>query len=163
MGTTPPALEVARRLLRAAPYGFLITSSEEGLRARLVQHLLVDDDCSIWLATSPRSRKVADIQTSRGPVVYAVEDQEAFGYVTVSGEPSLIDDDARRSELWEEGLRAFFPGGPLGGDLVLVRVAAHRLELMSFADGIHPDPYGLAALTLTRAGGGWCSGTSKRH
>lgn len=154
------ALEIARRILRAAPYGFLTTCGEDGPRARLVQHLLVEDDCSIWLATSPRSRKVADVRASPWPVVYAVEDRQAFAYVTVSGEPSLIDDDTRRRALWQDGLRAFFPGGPLGEDFILMRVAAHRLELMSFADAVHPDPYGLSALTLTRADTGWCTGAS---
>lgn len=161
MDTTLAEFGVAQRVLRTTPYGFLVTSSRGCPRARLVQHLLVDEDCSVWLATSPDSRKVADIRTSSGPALYAVEDRDAFAYVTVSGEPSLIHDETRRSELWDEGLRAFFPGGPLGDDFVLVHMAAQRVEVMSFADAIHPDPYGLAARTFERSGERWRSGTSR--
>ena len=58
-------------------------------------------------------------------------------------------------------LRAFFPGGPLGDDVVLVHGAAQRVEVMSFAHAIHPDPYGLAARTFKRSGEGWRSGSSR--
>ena len=38
---------MAIRMLRANPYGFLITAAGEGPHSRLVQHLGVDDDATI--------------------------------------------------------------------------------------------------------------------
>jgi hypothetical protein len=56
---------VAVALLRANPYGFLITTTTTivvgGIHSRLVQHLRVDDDATVWIGTSPRSRKAADV------------------------------------------------------------------------------------------------------
>jgi general stress protein 26 len=146
--------EVCRRavgLLRANPYGFLVTISDTGRpHARLVQHLAVDDDATIWIGTSPRSRKAADI-AHHAEVTYAVEDRGKFAYAAVSGTASLIADEASRRRYWEKGLRAFFPGGPAGEDFVIIRISGARIELMDFADGIHPDPYGLVpALAMHR-------------
>jgi general stress protein 26 len=145
--------EVCQRamgLLRANPYGFLVTVSGAGRpHARLVQHLAVEDDATIWIGTSPRSRKAADIAHS-AEVTYAVEDRGKFAYAAVSGTASLIADEAVRLRYWEEGLRAFFPDGPTGEDFVIIRIDGARIELMDFADGIHPAPYGLLPALAVR-------------
>jgi general stress protein 26 len=90
------------RLLRANPYGFLLTAAPAGSpRARLVQHLAVEDDATIWFGTSPRSRKAADI--ARDPsVTYAIEDRGQFAYAAVYGTASIVSDEAGRRRHWEE-------------------------------------------------------------
>jgi general stress protein 26 len=147
--------EVARRavsLVQANPYGFLLTVSEAGQpRGRLVQHLAVDDDATIWIGTSPRSRKAADL-VRHADVSYAVEDRGNFAYAAISGTASLIADEDSCSQYWEEGLRAFFPDGPSGQDFVLIRIICARVEVVDFAHGIHPDPYGLVAAVAVRRG-----------
>jgi general stress protein 26 len=146
---------VALALLRASPYGFLITGAAGGgLHSRLVQHLRVEDDATIWIGTSPRSRKAADVAGGE-MACYSVEDRAAFGYVTVTGRPALSADLAQRRALWEDGLAAFFPGGPEGDDFVLLRLSPVRIELMSFAGAVHPDPYGLVPGVIERDAAGW--------
>lgn len=140
-------------LLRANPYGFLI-SAGDGLHSRLVQHLRVDDDATIWIGTSPRSRKAAEL-SGGAPVCYSVEDRAAFGYVTVTAQPGLSTDLAQRQALWEDGLAAFFPAGAGGDDFVLLRLASLRIELMNFAEAVHPEPYGLVPAVIERDGDGW--------
>lgn len=149
MALVPLAVEI----IRSAPYGFLVTS---GLppKARLVQHLRVDDEAVVWIGTSPRSRKAHAVATE-GVATYVVEDLARFAYVSVAGAADLVDDVLMRKELWEEGLRSFFPAGPEGDDFVLVRVKPDVVEVMSFADGVHPDPYGLVPSVAERSGGGW--------
>ena len=107
-------VDMAVGMLRTNPYGFLITATSEGPRSRLVQHLRVDKDATIWVGTSPRSRKVTDIAVS--PLVcYSVEDRAAFAYLTIVANAAVSDDAAQRRAKWDPGLVAFFPGGPEGG------------------------------------------------
>jgi general stress protein 26 len=146
---------LAVEIVRAAPYGFVVTTEEAGPPSgRLVQHLAVDDRARVVFSTSPATRKARRIAAT-GELAYLVEDRQRFAYVSLSGRARLETSLAARQEHWEEGLRAFFPGGPEGDDFVLVVLETQRVELWSAADGVHPDPYGLAAATLTRTDEAW--------
>lgn len=138
---------VAVAILRSQPYGFLATSGDDGPYVRLVQHLRVDDTAMVWIGTSPISRKALQVQAS-ARVSYAVEDRSRFAYAVVRGAADLVDDAQLCDELWDSGLEAFFPDGPHGGDFTLLRVTPCSIELMSFGDGVHPEPYGLRAAVL---------------
>ncbi len=137
-------MEVALRTLRSHAYGFLATAAGSGPGLRLVQHLKVDDDATVWIGTSPRSRKAREI-ASAPRVAYAVEDRTNFAYATVLAAAVVVTEIHLRRSLWEPGLSAFFPDGPDGDDFVLLRLASVEVEVMSFADGVHPHPYGLKA------------------
>lgn len=146
-------ISLAVEVLRNVPYGFLVTSSSPPT-VRLVQHLRIEDDGVVWIGTSPRSRK-AHAVAREGVATYAVEDRSRLAYVSMAGAADVVEDPGVRTELWEEGLRAFFPEGPEGDDFVLVRVRPHVVEAMSFADGLHPDPYGLVPCMAERSNGEW--------
>ena len=147
-------LATAVAVLRSHPYGFLGTAGVDGPSQRLVQHLRVDDDATVWVGTSPRSRKVAEVGRTAG-ASYAVEDRDTVAYATVIGTAEVVDDLTTRRALWEEGLRAFFPAGPDGDDFVLLALRPSAVELMSFGAGIHPDPYGLVPARIERRDGSW--------
>ncbi|MGI5170649.1 pyridoxamine 5'-phosphate oxidase family protein [Spirillospora sp. CA-253888] len=150
-------LDVALHVLRANPYGFLTTVDDGRPHTRLVQHVGVDPDGTVWIGTSPASRKAAEI--SRRPAVsYAVEDRAAFAYLCLQTEADLVDDMDERTGRWQDGLEAFFPDGPAGDDFVLIRLRPHRLEVMDFSRGIHPDPYGLVAAVAELRDGSWSPG-----
>ncbi|WP_431930391.1 pyridoxamine 5'-phosphate oxidase family protein [Nonomuraea jabiensis] len=136
-------LDIALKLLRMNPYGFLSTIGDDGRpHTRLVEHLAVEDDATVWIGTSPASRKVADVR--RHPqVTYAVEDRGAFAYAAIEAQAEVVDDLAERRAKWSTGHIAFFPDGPGGGDFVLLRLRPSRIELMDFTRQIHPEPYGL--------------------
>ncbi|WP_268761188.1 pyridoxamine 5'-phosphate oxidase family protein [Frankia sp. AvcI1] len=145
-------------MLRSNAYGFLATLGSHGVapHVRLVQHLAVTDDLVVWIGTSPRSRKVADIAANPDiQVIYAVEDRAAFAYLSVAATVSVVDDERERAAKWEDGLAAFFPAGPLGDDFVLLRLDPLRLELMDFTRRLHPDPFGLLPVVVERHAGVW--------
>ena len=150
--TADALLRVVEEVLAENPYGFLITGVEQA-RARLVHHLSADLADGLWIGTSPASRKAADV-VAAPEVVYAVEDRGRFAYVSLSCSARVVDDDVARRERWVPSLATFFPAGPLGGDFVLLSLVPHRIELMSFADRVHPDPYGLAPAVLVQRPGG---------
>jgi general stress protein 26 len=155
-------LALTTELLLANPYGFLITSAADGQsHTRLVHHLRADVEAELWFGTSPRSRKAVEAASTR-QAAYAVEDRGRFAYVVLYGPIEVIDDIGTRESMWEEGLRTFFPSGPLGDDFVLLHLIPTRVELMTFADGIHPDPYGLLPAAAERARNGWATVAADR-
>lgn len=151
--TAAGLLRIVEEILAANRYGFLVTTAGQ-TRVRLVHHLTADVAGGLWIGTSPASRKAADVATAP-EVTYAVEDRGRFAYVTLSCTARVVDDGATLTERWVPRLGTFFPAGPLGGDFVLLALTPHRIELMSFADRVHPDPYGLAPAVLVQRPGQW--------
>jgi general stress protein 26 len=150
-------LDVALELLRANPYGFLSTVDNGQPHTRLVQHVSVDADGTVWIGTSPASRKAAEISRHR-KVSYAVEDRAAFAYLCLHADAELVGDTTERVARWQNGLESFFPAGPAGDDFMLIRLRPHRIELMDFSRKIHPDPYGLVPAAAERRDGSWSPG-----
>ncbi|WP_282783390.1 MULTISPECIES: pyridoxamine 5'-phosphate oxidase family protein [unclassified Nocardia] len=139
-----------REMLRTTPYGFLSTSAAGRVHTRLVQHAGVDADGTIWIGTSPASRKAADI--ARSPeVTYAVEDRAAYAYACVYATATVVDDLEERKARWVNGFDMFFPDGPEGDDFVLLRLRPTAVEVMDFTREIHPDPYGLVPARAERS------------
>ncbi|MFI1382833.1 pyridoxamine 5'-phosphate oxidase family protein [Embleya sp. NPDC020886] len=142
---SPNLVDAALRILRSHAFGFLAGTDTAGApRVRLVQHLAVEDDATIRIGTSPRSRKAVDL-IARPQVCYSVEDRAAVAYATFYARAELVCTGPELVTHWDETLRPFFPAGPTGGDFALVRLVPHRVELVDFTAGIHPDPYGLVA------------------
>jgi general stress protein 26 len=147
-------LEVTRATLERVDYGFLVTSAPDGPDARLVKHLDVDDDFGVWFGTSARSRKARQVATGKA-ASFAVEDRPNFAYVTLKGRATVVVDLQHRRDHWQEGLAMFFPDGPESDEFTLIHLATHRIELMSFAAKIHPEPLGLVPAALDRTEDGW--------
>ncbi|GHG48094.1 pyridoxamine 5'-phosphate oxidase family protein [Streptomyces griseocarneus] len=152
----------ALRLARTNPNGFLTTHDGRRPRTRLVEHVAVDDDGTVWIGTSPRSRKAADV-AAHPEVTYAVEDRAAQAYVVLQGEAVLEDGLPLRLAHWKDDFEAFFPGGPEGDDYVLLRLRPHRVELMDFTRRIHPAPFGLVPAVVERDGAGWRAVPAERR
>ena len=81
--------DTALKLLRNNPYGFLTTVHDGRPCSRLVQHLSVEDDATLWIGTSPVSRKAGQL-AANPEVLYAVEDRGDLAYVVVYGAARLV-------------------------------------------------------------------------
>jgi general stress protein 26 len=143
-----------REMLAAHPYGFLITAGDASPHARLVQHVAVDADLSIWIGTSPKSRKAEEVVRS-GTALYSVEDRASFAAAVLSGPASIEVDPSVREARWVSGFEAFFPSGPDGDDFVLIHLVPNEIELIDFTHGVHPDPYGLVSQHFSLVPSGW--------
>jgi general stress protein 26 len=90
-------------------------------RPMTTQNSLIDEDASLWFFMSRRGEPVADL--SADPVVnIAYADSGADSYVSVSGTASVVEDAAKKQQLWSAPAAAWFPGGSTDPDLALVRV-----------------------------------------
>ena len=71
---------------------------------------------------SRKGEPVADLSAdSTVNVVYA--DAGADSYVSVSGTAKVVDDMAKKEQLWSKMVEAWFPGGVTDPDLALVQVS----------------------------------------
>ena len=147
-------VERAREVLRTKHYVQLATAGVTDVHVRQVQLLDVEDDLTVWFITSPRSRKAAEIRVT-GRATLAADDEGTFTSVSVIGAAELIDDPVQLQDRWIDELERFYPDGPTGGDCVLVRIRTGRVEVIDFAGGITPPPFGLVPAVAVRADDGW--------
>ena len=148
-------LENAKSSMRSAEYCILITLGDSGeANARLVQPFEPEADMTIWVGTWSKSRKVREIQKD-GRVTLAFHDKENTAYVTLLGSAQIENDINQRRKYWREEWLGFIPQGPDGDDYVLVKFIPLRIELMSFASGVLPKPYGLKPAAVVRSEDLW--------
>ncbi len=90
-------------------------------RPMTTQNSKLEEDSSLWFFMSRSAEPVADLGTEPNVnVVYA--DPGDDSYVSVSGTAAVVDDLARKEQLWTKMAEAWFPGGPSDPNLALVRV-----------------------------------------
>jgi general stress protein 26 len=131
-------LEVARQIMTAARFCTLSTIGELGEpQARVVDPLEPDAAFTVYLATNPRSRKVAEIRKDpRVTLLYF--DTARSAYVTLVGRATEVVDaekSVHRKKDWDE----FFPASRPGA-YALYRIVPSRLEVVSARDGLSGDP-----------------------
>ncbi len=90
-------------------------------RPMTLQNKKIDEDSSLWFFMSRGKDAVADLQ--REPLVnVAFADPGRDSYVSVSGEAAVIEDMAKKEQLFSAMAKAWFPDGPADPDLALVQV-----------------------------------------
>ncbi|MDI1288103.1 MAG: pyridoxamine 5'-phosphate oxidase family protein [Reyranella sp.] len=80
-----------------------------------------DRGAMLWFFMSRKSHSVADLVASP-EVNVAYADPSHDAYVSVSGSARVVEDIAKKKELWSAMAQAWFAGGPDDPDLALVAV-----------------------------------------
>jgi len=90
-------------------------------RPMTTQNKALEEDDSLWFFMSKKGDPVDDLKTD--PVVNVVyADPSSDTYVSVSGTAAMIEDAAKKQQLWNKAAEAWFPGGASDPDLALVQV-----------------------------------------
>jgi general stress protein 26 len=90
-------------------------------RPMTTQNKALDEDESLWFFMSKKDDPVDDIKANPTVnVVYA--DPGSDTYVSVSGTAAMLEDPAKKEQLWSKLAAAWFPAGPSDPDLALVQV-----------------------------------------
>ncbi len=90
-------------------------------RPMTTQNKEIGADGSLWFFMSKASGPVDDLKAD--PTVnLAYADPDADTYVSVSGTAAMIEDQAKKNQLWNKMTEAWFPNGPTDPDLALVQV-----------------------------------------
>jgi len=90
-------------------------------RPMTTQNRSIDEDTSLWFFMSRANGPVDDLRNDPSVnVVYA--DPGKDSYVSISGNAALVDDAARKEQLWSKMNDTWFPLGPTDPDVALVEV-----------------------------------------
>ena len=134
LGAEVTALYVIDQVLHAGHHWSGGRAPSEGRRSVPAQ-----GDLTIWIATNPLTRKVADIR--RDPRVTLLYFLPATSeYVTVVGTATLDTDPRRKVEYWKPEWAGLYKNQNRGDDYQLLRVKPSRLEVVNVRRGITNDP-----------------------
>jgi general stress protein 26 len=114
------------KLLTSDRTAFLTTTDATGaLTSRPMAVQEVEFDGDLWFFTARSSRKVAQIAAQ--PRVN-VSVGSGSSWVSLAGTATVVDDAARKRELWNAVVEAWFPDGADDPDVVLLRVDGDSAE-----------------------------------
>ena len=117
-------------------------------RPMTTQNGKIDEDSSLWFFMSRQGEVVKDIAGEPGVnVVYA--DTGADDYVSVSGQARVVEDMAKKKQLWNKMTEAWFPGGVDDPDLALVQVSITHADYWEAKDNKLTQLFKMAKAAVT--------------
>ena len=120
-------------LIRGERFGFLTTITMDGrLTSRPMTLQEVEFDGDLWFFAERGSHPVQHIQAS--PQVN-VGVGSGGTWVSFTGHASVVDDVAKKKELLNGGVEAWFPQGPEDPSVVLLRVEGDSAEYLDTPGG----------------------------
>jgi general stress protein 26 len=123
--TTDETRKVAE-LLTGQRIGMLTTTDAQGtLISRPMALQEVEFDGDLWFFAERTSRKVAHIGAA--PQVNVTVGSGST-WVSLTGSARVVEDTAKKRELWNSAVEAWFPGGPDDDAVVLLAVDASSAE-----------------------------------
>lgn len=129
--------EVAREVIAQATHCNLITVDEAlRPRVRVMDAFAPEKDFTVWLATNPRSRKVAQLQANPNATLYYLA-PDGMSYVMIQGEAELVNSLKMKKKYWKEGWDTFYPRKRK--DMLLIKVTPAWMEIVNYAHGVLGD------------------------
>jgi general stress protein 26 len=116
---TKDELEQIGKIITGSKIAVLTTMTEDGrLVSRPLATVEVEFDGDVWFFVERDSTTVRHISDS--PQVN-VGVGSGGTWVSLSGDAVVVDDAAKKKELWNSGVEAWFPQGPDDDSVVLIR------------------------------------------
>ena len=140
-------------LIHGIRFAMFTTRHENGhLHSRPVttQNSALDEDTTLWFFMSRRGDPVADL-LAEPAVNIAYADPGEDRYVSVSGTAAVVNDAAKKRQLWSKLAEAWFPGGIDDPDLALVQVRIAHASYWDVAESKVVQLYQIAKAALTGA------------
>jgi general stress protein 26 len=113
-------------LIKGNRIGMLTTTAQDGtLISRPMALQETEFDADLWFFAERTSRKVAHLNFNPQANVTV---GSASSWVSLTGTAEIIDDLAKKKELWNAGVAEWFPDGPESADLVLIKIVGDSAE-----------------------------------
>jgi general stress protein 26 len=116
--------ELLWKLIRNIKFAMFTTRDGNGhlhSRPMTTQNQGIEADEGLWFFMSKSGDPVKELKAD--PIVNLVyADPSEDTYVSVSGTAAMLEDGAKKKQLWNKLAEAWFPGGPTDPDLALVQV-----------------------------------------
>jgi general stress protein 26 len=144
--TTDDTQKVAQ-LLEGERFGFLTTITMDGrLTSRPMTLQEVEFDGDLWFFAERDSNPVKHIAASPEVNLGA---GSGGNWVSLSGEAEVVEDVAKKRELWNDAVEAWFPQGPDDDGVVLIKVHADSAEYWDTPGGRLATAFSFAEAKLT--------------
>lgn len=126
--TRAEAIERLRELIQDIDFAMLTTADADGtLRSRPMSTQKEPFDGDLWFFTEASAPKVDDVQREH-EVNLAYADPKSQRYVSISGRAQVVNDPAKKRDLWEPSHKLYFPNGPDDPNVALLRVVVSKAE-----------------------------------
>ncbi len=127
-------------LIKSIDICMFVTRSNGSVRGRpMSNNGKVEFDGDSWFFSYRDSPKVAEIEADPNvELAYIATDQGTW--VSVEGQAEVVEDDARKRELWGKDLEAWFEGGPEDDRIVLLKVRADRIHAWARGEEVVVEP-----------------------
>jgi general stress protein 26 len=106
---------------------FTTLDDQGNLWARPMATQDMDDDGTLWFFTKRDSEKVDQIKSDHRINLSYVKPDDSL-YISITGNADIINNQAKKEELWNTFVKAWFPDGVDDPDLVLLRVIPEYAE-----------------------------------
>ncbi len=148
--TRAQAIEKLADILTDYRVCMLVTrdASEDVLRGRPMALRNDRFDGTLWFLTDSRSHKVDEVEQERD-VCVVISDPSQKRSVSVSGRAFLSQDRAKIRDIWTETDTAWFPEGPDGEHVALLRVEVTAAEYWDAPDAKVVQLFGIAKAYVT--------------
>ncbi len=117
-------------LIKDIKFGMLTHRHSSGMMHSIpltTQNKSVDENSVLYFFISRKSELAGALaQDANVNVSYAHPGKDS--YVSVSGKGAIVEDQAKKEELWSSVAKAWFPGGVTDPDLALLEVGIHKAE-----------------------------------
>jgi general stress protein 26 len=147
----PNSKEALWELVKDIKFAIFTTRHSNGHlhgRPMTTQNKAIDEDDSLWFFMSKSSNTVEDLSDDATVhVAYADPDKDA--YVSVSGTAGVVEDKAKKQQLWSKMTEAWFPKGVDDPDLALVRVQIVHAEYWDVKDSKPVQLFKMAKAAVT--------------
>jgi general stress protein 26 len=117
-------------LIKDIKFGMLTHRHSSGMMHSCpltTQNKKIDEHSVLYFFISRKSEMAAALLSDANVnVSYAHPGDDS--YVSVSGKAAIVEDQAKKEELWSSFAKAWFPGGVTDPDLALLEVGVHHAE-----------------------------------
>lgn len=123
-----PAVETLKEKIKDIKFTMLTTLEPGGhFHTRPMSTHDMDADGTLWFLTYRDSTKVQEVmQDSHVSLSYS--DHGSDTYVAIAGKANMVNDRQKIRDLWNDGLKAWFPNGPDDPNISLLQVKPVKAE-----------------------------------
>jgi general stress protein 26 len=142
------SIQKLRELTEDIHIAMLTTVDADGaLRSRPMGTRAIEPDGSLWFFTETDAAKVGEV--ARDQQVNVAFSHPTDRWVSASGTATLVRDHEKMRQLWNPFVQAWFPQGPDGDNIALLRVQVTQAEYWEAPGGAVVQLFKIARSVIT--------------
>lgn len=115
------AIKKLKSLGESIRFCMYTTYKNDRIESRPMTTLDIDDEGNVWFFTN-RNTEIGSEASPEEAVSLIYSDPSNNSYVSVSGNAAIVEDEAKKEELWGPMSKAWFPEGKDDPNLVVLKV-----------------------------------------